>query len=106
VECIGLVTTHCAPLAVPDTEIRSLEPENRHRLSPPCQVSADVDKRCIALRGELEALVRDAARWRQGRSARNSLSLSPLDASRAVLATCQALAAASAEWLTAPAADR
>jgi AcrR family transcriptional regulator len=46
VECLVLFVTHRAPLAFLDTEIRSLEPENR--------------KRCVALRDELEGLLRDA----------------------------------------------
>jgi hypothetical protein len=76
VECIVLFMTHRAPLAFLDTEIRSLEPENRARY--------------VQLRDELEGLLRDTVR--DGAEAGVFTTPVPVDASRAVLAMCQAVA--------------
>ncbi|MFE2428527.1 TetR/AcrR family transcriptional regulator [Streptomyces sp. NPDC059373] len=76
VECIVLFMTHRAPLAFLDTEIRSLEPDNRARY--------------VGMRDELEHLVRDAVR--DGAEAGVFATPVPVEASRAVLAMCQAVA--------------
>ncbi|GAA5210907.1 TetR/AcrR family transcriptional regulator [Streptomyces thinghirensis] len=76
VECVVLFMTHRAPLAFLDTEIRSLEPDNRARY--------------IELRDELESLLRDAVR--DGAEVGVFTTPVPVDASRAVLAMCQAVA--------------
>ncbi|NGO13274.1 TetR/AcrR family transcriptional regulator [Streptomyces sp. HC44] len=76
VECIVLFMTHRAPLAFLDSEIRSLEPENRQR--------------CVALRDELEGLLRDAVC--DGAEAGVFTVPVPVEAGRAVLAMCQAVA--------------
>lgn len=76
VECIVLYMTHRAPLAFLDTEMRSLEPGNRARY--------------VALRDELEELLRQAVR--DGAEAGVFTTPVPVEASRAVLAMCQAVA--------------
>ncbi|WP_329213864.1 TetR/AcrR family transcriptional regulator [Streptomyces sp. NBC_01485] len=76
VECIVLFMTHRAPLAFLDTETRSLEPGNREQY--------------VDLRDELEGLVRDAVR--DGAEAGVFTVPVPVDAGRAVLAMCQAVA--------------
>ncbi|MDI2130019.1 TetR/AcrR family transcriptional regulator [Yinghuangia seranimata] len=76
VECIVLYMANRAPMAFLDTEMRSLEPENRARY--------------IALRDELEALVQT--------NVRDAVELDefttpyPVDAGRAVLTMAQAVA--------------
>jgi AcrR family transcriptional regulator len=76
VECIVLFMTHRAPLAFLDTEIRSLEPDNRVRY--------------VALRDELEGLLRDTVH--DGVKTGAFTTPVPVTASRAVLAMCQAVA--------------
>lgn len=76
VECLVLFMTHRAPLAFLDTELRSLEPENRERY--------------VALRDELEALLRDTVT--RGVRSGDFSSAYPAEAGRAVLAMCQAVA--------------
>ncbi|MGW0824467.1 TetR/AcrR family transcriptional regulator [Streptomyces sp. NPDC002845] len=76
VECIALYMTHRTPLAFLDTEIRSLEPGNRARY--------------VALRDELEGLLRDTVR--EGADAGVFTIPVPVEASRAVLTMCQGIA--------------
>ncbi|MGP4005756.1 TetR/AcrR family transcriptional regulator [Streptomyces sp. 4N124] len=76
VECIVLYMTHRAPLAFLDTEMRSLESDNRARY--------------VALRDELEGLLREAVR--DGVATGVFTTPVPVDAGRAVLAMCQAVA--------------
>ncbi|WP_406288872.1 TetR/AcrR family transcriptional regulator [Embleya sp. NBC_00896] len=76
VECIVLYMANRAPLAFLDTEMRSLEPENRARY--------------VAMRDELEALMQDAVR--DGVALGRFTTPYPVDAGRAVLTCCQAVA--------------
>lgn len=76
VECLVLYMTHRAPLAFLDTEMRSLEPANRARY--------------VLLRDELEGLLREAVR--DGAETGVFTTPVPVEASRAVLAMCQAVA--------------
>jgi AcrR family transcriptional regulator len=76
VECIVLYMTHRAPLAFLDAEMRSLEPDNRARY--------------IALRDELEGLLRETVL--DGAESGVFTVPVPVEASRAVLAMCQAVA--------------
>ncbi|WAZ19223.1 TetR/AcrR family transcriptional regulator [Streptomyces cinnabarinus] len=76
VECIVLYMAQRAPLAFLDTEIRSLEADNRERY--------------VALRDELEALLRHSVRDAVDVGAFTTPY--PVDAARAVLTMCQGVA--------------
>ncbi|MER6677166.1 TetR/AcrR family transcriptional regulator [Streptomyces sp. NPDC000983] len=76
VECTVLYMAHRAPLAFLDTEIRSLEQENRARY--------------VALRDELEAMLRHSVRDAVDTGA--FATAYPVDAARAVLTMCQGVA--------------
>ncbi|MYS87626.1 TetR/AcrR family transcriptional regulator [Embleya scabrispora] len=76
VECIVLYMANRAPLAFLDTEMRSLEPDNRARY--------------VAMRDELEALMHDAVR--DGVALGEFTTPYPVDAGRAVITCCQAVA--------------
>ncbi|WP_436788853.1 TetR/AcrR family transcriptional regulator [Yinghuangia sp. YIM S10712] len=76
VECIVLYMANRAPLAFLDTEMRSLEPENRAQY--------------IAMRDELEALVQTSVR--EAVEMGEFTAPYPVDAARAVLTMSQAVA--------------
>ncbi|MFE3198108.1 TetR/AcrR family transcriptional regulator [Embleya sp. NPDC059237] len=76
VECIVLYMANRAPLAFLDTEMRSLEPANRARY--------------VAMRDELESLMHAAVR--DGVALGEFTTPYPIDAGRAVITCCQAVA--------------
>ncbi|MYW05448.1 TetR/AcrR family transcriptional regulator [Streptomyces sp. SID3343] len=76
VECIVLYMANRAPLAFLDTEMRSLEPGNRARY--------------VAMRDDLEALMHRVVR--DGVALGDFTTPFPVDAGRAVLTCCQAVA--------------
>jgi AcrR family transcriptional regulator len=76
VECIVLYMANRAPLAFLDTEMRSLEPANRARY--------------VAMRDDLEALMQQTVR--AGVALGDFTTPFPVDAGRAVLTCCQAVA--------------
>ncbi|OIJ66012.1 TetR/AcrR family transcriptional regulator [Streptomyces mangrovisoli] len=73
VECVVLYMAHRGPLAFLDTEIRSLEPDNRARY--------------VGLRDELEAMLRHSVQ--DGVDLGAFTTPYPVDAARAVLTMCQ-----------------